>query len=604
MDRTALIRVVEETGKQVIINRPPRFGKSLHVETCFWYYDKSVNEEKRNELFEGTDIGANPTPLRGQFIVLKLDLSGISGSIDQIRERMTRKINDEVHKVVRVHRLPEWVVNPEDGLSSIRRLANAIDEGVDAKLMILVDEYDRFANQLLLEDRAAYDAVLGRSSGTTPTGPLRALVETFKEISTMLGSRFRSLITGVSPIALHDASGYNVAENLSLSPNLGDSFGFTVADVERGLHATLLPEEERALALKRMTEYYDGYRFPGSTEDVFNPQQCLFFLKQLISNPTFRPLVTSDKTSEQDLMDAMRDSNVAPSGRPVTLAAQSGVGSTAVFELSALTADQAVSGVKLRDSFGVRQMLSDHLSTEVSWEESRSLLVSYLFYQGACTLSKDGGGFVVPNQLQKEDFLNAVAARRASLEFSWSSWLDSIEDSAELRELLSKTVEDMPAIAMDGFSEAAFQSAVAASLRSLPVRSEFTLPSWKRVDLLFSLPSADVVVELKRVQGSQLLTWRDMKAKRHSSLFYKEDTEKMSHIIGEMTEERLLKEVYKTYMGRKQTVDDLLCEAMSQASTYAEELALGHKEGECRAIHCFAAALVHDRVIVAHKRFQ
>ena len=61
MDRTALIRVVEETGKQVIINRPPRFGKSLHLETCFWYYDKSVSEEKRNELFEGTDIGANPT---------------------------------------------------------------------------------------------------------------------------------------------------------------------------------------------------------------------------------------------------------------------------------------------------------------------------------------------------------------------------------------------------------------------------------------------------------------------------------------------------------------------------------------------------------------
>ena len=109
---------------------------------------------------------------------------------------------------------------------------------------------------------------------------------------------------------------------------------------------------------------------------------------------------------------------------------------------------------------------SDHLSNELSWEESRSFLVSYLFYQGACTLSKDGGGFVVPNQLQKADFLDAVAARRASLEYSWTSWLANIEKSAVLEELLSKTVEDMPAIAMDGFSEAGFQSAVTASLRS------------------------------------------------------------------------------------------------------------------------------------------
>ena len=124
------------------------------------------------------------------------------------------------------------------------------------------------------------------------------------------------------------------------------------------------------------------------------------------------------------------------------------------------------------------------------------------------------------------------------------------------------------------------------------------------MDLVFSLPSADVVVELKRVQGSQLLTWRDMKPKRRHSLYRKEDTERMSRTIDETTEETLLKERYRTYEGEEETEDQLLCRAMSQASTYAKELAELHKEGECRAIHCFAAALVHDRVIVTHDRFQ
>mmetsp|Transcript_8156 Transcript_8156/g.34283 ORF Transcript_8156/g.34283 Transcript_8156/m.34283 type:complete len:200 (+) Transcript_8156:494-1093(+) len=128
--------------------------------------------------------------------------------MDEVRRWITREINRAVRKLVRVHSLPQWVVDPEDGLASIGQLADAIDEDADAQLMVLVDEYDRFANQLLLEDRVAYDAVVGQSSGSSPAGPLRSLMETLKKVSTMLGSRFRSLVTGVSPVALHDANGY------------------------------------------------------------------------------------------------------------------------------------------------------------------------------------------------------------------------------------------------------------------------------------------------------------------------------------------------------------------------------------------------------------
>ena len=72
IDRTAKIRDLEATHYAVFL-RPRRFGKSLWMSILEGYYDIE-RADRFDELFAGTDIGANPTDERGKYMILYLDL--------------------------------------------------------------------------------------------------------------------------------------------------------------------------------------------------------------------------------------------------------------------------------------------------------------------------------------------------------------------------------------------------------------------------------------------------------------------------------------------------------------------------------------------------
>ncbi|MBQ7178918.1 MAG: AAA family ATPase, partial [Victivallales bacterium] len=77
VDNTWGIPLMEALPYQLFL-RPRRFGKSLLLSILHYYYD--VNYADRfDELFGGTWIHENPTEDRGQFLVLHLDFSEISG---------------------------------------------------------------------------------------------------------------------------------------------------------------------------------------------------------------------------------------------------------------------------------------------------------------------------------------------------------------------------------------------------------------------------------------------------------------------------------------------------------------------------------------------
>ena len=238
-DNSAHIRTVENMGKQLIFTRPPRWGKSLFVDMMCVYYDKNTSESDFMELFGGLDIGKSPTAEAQSFCVLPIDLTvdvDVESHVDVIRKRMYDCINGQVENFAERYGMPvDAVVDPLNAAQSLRKVANKVRLNGD-KLYVLIDEYDRVANKLMFENPERYlDMVAAKKVGTSPlrgvpealnskeastspllgvlemlnakeggTSPLRGVLETLKAIKPT-----RTFITGITTLALADASGAN-----------------------------------------------------------------------------------------------------------------------------------------------------------------------------------------------------------------------------------------------------------------------------------------------------------------------------------------------------------------------------------------------------------
>jgi hypothetical protein len=74
------------------------------------------------------------------------------------------KINGSVKKFSRVYNL-SFEIKEGNVFASLKFLMDAISESKNPRLFVLIDEYDRFANKLMLENIAAYDGVVTGVSG-------------------------------------------------------------------------------------------------------------------------------------------------------------------------------------------------------------------------------------------------------------------------------------------------------------------------------------------------------------------------------------------------------------------------------------------------------
>lgn len=142
----------------------------------------------------------------------------------------------------------------------------------DKSIYLLIDEYDHFANDLLSEDPAEFQEILGQ------TGSVRIFFEALKE-ATADGIISRMFVTGVSPIALDSmTSGFNIESNLTTDPNFNQAFGFTSQEVERLTAEFVKTEAEKKELLAKLYDYYNGYLFSKySDQRVFNSDMILYY---------------------------------------------------------------------------------------------------------------------------------------------------------------------------------------------------------------------------------------------------------------------------------------------------------------------------------------
>jgi hypothetical protein len=199
---------------------------------------------------------------------------------------------------------------------------------------VLIDEYDRFANQLLVDSYYQDRARLCFSV-------LCLFLRTLKSIGG--GQEMRSFITSIMPLALADASGYNAAVNLTHDPWFASLVGFPKCDLERGL--ALIPHlntAQREGALTLMRKYYNGFVFYRATEPLYNPTLSLHFLQQVSEGKLdVDELLAMDVAGSPALLARLSDTNVKLSSSFLRLARSVPAGERAVAELLGASAPLA-----------------------------------------------------------------------------------------------------------------------------------------------------------------------------------------------------------------------------------------------------------------------
>lgn len=395
IDRTDRIRLLEETGPTLLFIRPRRFGKSLFLSVLENYYDVNRADEF-GRLFGHLAIGKNPTPKRNQYFILKWNFSAVATQGDEhdIKRTLYNHINNGVYEfALRYNALLSHQINitPDDGIASFSSLM-AVISTTPYKLYLLIDEYDNFANQVLMgggvDSQKRYEALIEGE------GLLKVL---FKAIKAGLEGRGleRVFLTGVSPVVMSDVtSSFNIARNIYLDPQFNDLCGFRedelVLLLQQVGQACGFSQPEIDKVLETMRTFYNGFSFTyGQKPILYNPTLVLYFLEHL--------------QKSCDYPREMLDSNLAMDRQKIAYIANLVNGEQVIAQ--ALNEEQPLVTAKLANRFGVQDILQKTNDTQ--------FMVSLLYYFGVLTLTEqytDWGEliFKIPNLVTKQLYVERI----------------------------------------------------------------------------------------------------------------------------------------------------------------------------------------------------
>jgi len=287
IDKTPFIEKLENLNERFLIFlRPRRFGKSLFIAMLEAYYDKNYKNDFEM-MFGDTYIGKHTTALANKYLIMRFDFSGIdiNDVEDSFRSYILRELQDFIskyHLVVDLKENPIILFNEVFKYLQKNRL----------ELMILIDEYDNFANKLLLREKTEY---LGLISEKTAS---------FKQFFTLLKTATsgndsplkRMFVTGVTPMTMFDVtSGFNIGSNISMHPKLNDMLGFNKSEVDEILTYYKLDIDKNILE-----EWYNNYNFSEDSEQkVFNTDMILYFInKYQINNKLPKEMIDINVRSD------------------------------------------------------------------------------------------------------------------------------------------------------------------------------------------------------------------------------------------------------------------------------------------------------------------
>lgn len=378
VDRTDHIPLIEKAGKYLLFLRPRRFGKSLLLSMLQNYYDVAKADDFER-LFGQLAIGKDPTPLHNQYFILKWDFSAVSPArdIQQVQQTLYNHINGSIEQF-KVHYQNmldyEILLEPTDALRSFQSVLAAVQR-TPYKLYLLIDEYDNFANEVMM---GSQDFQADRYKALVyGEGCLKAIFKAVKAATAGVGLD-RAFIAGVSPVVMSDmTSGHNIAEDISLVPQFNDLCGFWEAEITPPLTTLVeegqLPTEKTTEALELIRTFYNGYCFTDAPEQesdtetapdrrLYNPTLVLYFLKQFQTRGHYPREVL--------------DSNFAMDRQKITYISRIPGGDQVIQQ--AVDEAHPLSVEHLAYRFGVEDMLYG--------DKDQTFMVSLLYYFGVLTM--------------------------------------------------------------------------------------------------------------------------------------------------------------------------------------------------------------------------
>jgi hypothetical protein len=239
---------------------------------------------------------------------------------------------------------------------------------------LLIDEYDHFTNEILIQDLDAFQKIV------SVNGYARKFYEAIKS-ATRQGVVDKIFITGISPITLGSlTSGFNILTHLTRHKSFASMMGFSEAEVRGLLRLALQNPNQEEKIMQDLRYYYNGYKFSSRAEEyLYNPNMVLYFLKHL--------------ATEQDYPKEMLDYNIAPNYQKLKK----------MFELARWQENIAVLETVLAP-----KTIAGDLVYQFSFEKpfTENDFVNLLYYFGNLTIqTKNEAGeiiFRIPNRVIEE----------------------------------------------------------------------------------------------------------------------------------------------------------------------------------------------------------
>jgi len=389
VDKTKYIEILENKEEYQFFIRPRRFGKSLFLSMIETYYD--INEKDNFEkYFDGLYIQNNKTKLANKFIILKLDFSTVVTSEGKNRiinsfDRIVISAVDDCFYNYSEFLGPDKLPREYSDAIGVLEYLIKIAKRYNQKIMVLIDEYDNFANNIMSKDRDLFIELLN------DTGYVRTFYKTLK-LGTA-SSINRIFMTGVSPISLDEmTSGANMFSNITNREDLNAIVGFTKKEVNEIIDFYGVDKiVDRDNLLEVLLRYCNGYKFnKKASNTMYNTDMVLYIINNILDSGEYP--------------DSLIDSNMKTDY-------------TRLRELSSLFVDEdkmlsiiereETKPIILKEKFNLE-------SLTIQKEDRYHNMMSLLYYLGMLTIDRTEGTMIVlkiPNysiRVQYWEYMSSV----------------------------------------------------------------------------------------------------------------------------------------------------------------------------------------------------
>ena len=451
VDKTKFIEKLENLNERYLLFlRPRRFGKSLFISMLHYYYD-SYYKNSFEILFGNTYIGKHKTKLANSYLIMRFNFSAID--INNVEKSFGNYISNVLNSFIKKYKLN--TKEDDNPIILFDNIFTSLKEQ-NLELMILIDEYDNFANKLLLREKKEYLGLVSQK-----TASFKQFFTILKAATDMENSPLKRIfITGVTPMTMYDVtSGFNIGSNISLDADLNDIIGFNEDELDKILNYYKLDIDKDILK-----EWYNDYTFsPKTDQKIFNSDMILYFINKY------------QKTN--DLPDEMIDINVRSDYSKLREIVYTNKKLNGNFE----TLQTLIAG----DSVPVANLVQDFSALNLELDEN---FKSLMFYLGLVTIKSRNLdlNLKIPNETVKRidiDFLRVTLALERVFELNISKLIKTfkafaLEGDLEIFKYLAQMIKENTGIRDYMYKEQSIKSMYIAYLSLTPyfiIKSELEL---------------------------------------------------------------------------------------------------------------------------------